>query len=236
MSGRDWRFSRKYTADWRVGMISAAPFPLADVIAASSAFPPFLSPAAFDLRDFQVASVGTADLHVAPFVDKAVLSDGGVYDNMGLEPAWKHYRTLLVSNAGQPFVALGSPSTDWLGQLQRVVDIMMDQAQALRERILIYAFRAGLRAGALWGLNVKADGVSGQPPLLSESEETAARTIRTRLNYFSPDEQILLLKAGYAHAEANIRLWYAPLAGLDIEPGTTPPLLEARARLKKSPA
>lgn len=216
-------------------MLAAAPFRLADVIAASSAFPPFLSPAEFDLRGFQVASAGTEDLHVAPFLDKAVLSDGGVYDNMGLEPAWKRYRTLLVSNAGHPFFALGSPPTDWLGQLQRVVDIMMDQEQALRERILVYAFEAGLRTGALWGLNVRADGASGRPPLLSEAEQTAARAIRTRLNYFSPDEQILLMKAGYAHAEANIRLWYAPLAGLDPEPGTTPPLFETQARSKKSP-
>jgi hypothetical protein len=86
------------------------------------------------------------------------------------------------------------------------------------------------------GLNVRVDGASGRPPLLSEPEQTAAKAIRARLNYFSPDEQILLLKAGYAQAEANIRLWYAPVAGLEPEPGTTPPLFETQARSKKSPA
>ena len=29
-----------------------------------------------------------------------VLSDGGVYDNLGLETAWKRCRTLIVSDAG----------------------------------------------------------------------------------------------------------------------------------------
>jgi NTE family protein len=83
-----------------------------------------------------------------------MLSDGGVYDNMGLEPAWKRFKTLLVSNAGRPFGDLEAPPTDWLSQLRRVVDITMDQDQALRERILIGAYRENIRTGTLWGLNV----------------------------------------------------------------------------------
>jgi NTE family protein len=224
MSGRDFRFSRDYAADWRVGVIAKPPFPLAEVIAASSAFPPFLSPARFDLSKLQFsAPAGKADLNRPPFTEKAILSDGGVYDNMGLEPAWKRFRTLLISNAGRPFGELESPPTDWLNQMRRVVDITMDQDQALRERILIYAFQQKFRAGALWGLNVRADGPDGRPPLLTEDEDNAAKAIRTRLNYFSPYEQALLLKAGYAHAEAGIRVWYAPGAGLTTEPGATPP-------------
>src|SRR5277367_1927714 len=104
MSGRDWRFSRAYAADWRVGTIPNPTFSLAEVIAASSAFPPFLSPASFDLTGLAFSAPGDKeDLHHPPFTQKALLSDGGVYDNMGLEPAWKRYRTLLVSNAGRPF-------------------------------------------------------------------------------------------------------------------------------------
>jgi len=224
MSGRDWRFTRGYAADWRVGMIQAPTFSLAEVIAASSAFPPFLSPASFALNGLTIsAPTGKEDLHKSPFTDKALLSDGGVYDNMGLEPAWKRYRTLLVSNAGRPFDALEHPPADWLNQMRRVVDITMDQDQALRERILIYAYQQKFRTGALWGFNVKADGPDGRPPLLTEEEYSAAKAMRTRLNYFTPAEQALLLKAGYAHAESNVRVWYAPGAGLSIQPGNTPP-------------
>ena len=224
MSGRDWRFSRAYASDWRVGSISNPPFSLSEVVAASSAFPPFLSPALFDLTGLQVtAPFGTEDLHRAPFTEKAVVSDGGVYDNMGLEPAWKRYRTLFVSNAGTPFANFESPPTDWLNQTRRVVDITMDQDQALRERVLIYAYQERFRFGALWGLNVRADGPDGRPPLLTADEEAAAKALRTRLNAFSTDEQTLLLKAGYAHAEAAIRVWYAPTAGLSANPGATPP-------------
>jgi NTE family protein len=224
MSGRDWRFSRDCAGDWRVGIIASPPFSLAEVIAASSAFPPFLSPAYFDLKGLQVsAPTGKEDLNRSPFTEKAVVSDGGVYDNMGLEPAWKRYRTLLVSNAGRPFADLESPPTDWLNQMRRVVDITMDQDQALRERILVYAYHAKFRIGALWGFNIKADGPNGRPPLLTADEFSEAKAIRTRLNYFTPHEQALLLKAGYAHAEASLRKWYAPAAGLITKPGTTPP-------------
>ena len=36
------------------------------------------------------------DLQRAPFTKKVVLTDGGVYDNLGLETAWKRYKTVLV--------------------------------------------------------------------------------------------------------------------------------------------
>jgi NTE family protein len=224
MSGRDWRFTRAYAAGWRVGMIETPMFSLAEVIAASSAFPPFLSPASFDLTGLAVtAPSGKEDLHHPPFTEKALLCDGGVYDDMGLEPAWKRYRTLLVSNAGRPFGALEAPPTCWLDQMRRVVDITMDQDQALRERILIYVYQEKFRTGALWGFNVRADGLGGRPPLLTDAEYSAAKAVRTRLNYFTPAEQALLLKAGYAHAEASLRVWYAPGAGLSTQPGNTPP-------------
>ena len=35
-----------------------------------------------------------------PYTTDVVLTDGGVYDNLGLETAWKRYRTILVSDGG----------------------------------------------------------------------------------------------------------------------------------------
>jgi NTE family protein len=223
MSGRDWRFSRNDIGDYRVGWAKGSDIALAEVIAASSAFPPFLSPAQFDLTGLVFAPPPggrpVPDLNHASYTQKALLCDGGVYDNMGLEPAWKRYRTLFVSNAGQPFAAMENPPTDWLHQMLRIVDIMMDQEQGLRERILVYAYRAALRKGAIWGLNIRAPTADGRPALLTPEEHAKAQKIRTRLNAFTRDEQVLLLKAGYALADENLRHWYAPGA----EPGTTPP-------------
>jgi hypothetical protein len=50
----------------------------------------------------------TPDVHADPgsdlfrelFTRHVVLSDGGVYDNLGLEPVFKRYDTVLVSDGG----------------------------------------------------------------------------------------------------------------------------------------
>jgi len=44
--------------------------------------------------------VGTEDLHRQPYTSRSCWSDGGVYDNLGLETTWKRYETILVSNGG----------------------------------------------------------------------------------------------------------------------------------------
>jgi NTE family protein len=50
-----------------------------------------------------------ADLHEEPYTTQLVLSDGGVYDNLGLETVWKRYKTVLVSDAGGRMAAEPDP-------------------------------------------------------------------------------------------------------------------------------
>ena len=40
------------------------------------------------------------DLQQPPYTDDVFLADGGVYDNLGLETAWKRYQTILISDGG----------------------------------------------------------------------------------------------------------------------------------------
>ena len=49
--------------------------------------------------------------HRKPYTTEVVLTDGGVYDNMGTETALKPYRTVLVSDAGQKTQAEEVPPT-----------------------------------------------------------------------------------------------------------------------------
>src|SRR6266849_6751100 len=104
MTGALWRFSRSYMADWRVGKIANPDVPLAVAVAASAAFPPFLSPLSLSLSKYTVEAVQGADLHQPPYTQRALLSDGGVYDNLGLETAWKNCLTVLVSDGGMKMV------------------------------------------------------------------------------------------------------------------------------------
>ena len=84
--------------------------PLAVAVAASSAFPPgavAVSSSSSIPPSWAPASGRAEDLHREPFHTDVVLTDGGVYDNLGLETAWKRYRTILVSNGGGKMAAAG---------------------------------------------------------------------------------------------------------------------------------
>lgn len=135
-TGSGWRFAKAYAADYRVGRIDRPDITLASVVAASSAFPPFLSPARLRFDRDAVKPISGADLHKLPFTEEAVLTDGGVYDNLGLERVWKRCRIILVSNAGRNTPEIGSPTGRWIGQFFRTLALVQQQAENSRKRIL----------------------------------------------------------------------------------------------------
>ena len=159
-----------------------------------------------------------------PYTKKAVLTDGGVYDNLGTETVWKRCRTVLVSNGGRPFSFESAPRENWLQQSLRVLDVAMDQSEDLRERILVDAYKSGARKGAMWALSSGAEDDAQRPPLLTPAELKAAREVSTRLWRMPKQTQALLLKAGYAHAAARLRAHYGPPQGgpADVPDGDWP--------------
>ena len=205
-TGSGWRFSKDYAADVRVGRINKPVLPLSRVVAASSAFPPVLSPVRFPFEAGSVHPMRGADLHRAPFTEEAVLTDGGVYDNLGLERVWKRCRRVLVSNAGLTIPEIGRPSGRWLGQVFRTLNILQQQSENARKRILFGVNNLGQRKVAYWSIDtaISTYGLPDALPLSSDATTTAAR-MRTRLNPFSPDEIELLLRCGYAGADAALR-------------------------------
>ncbi|RDJ03649.1 patatin-like phospholipase family protein [Rhizobium phaseoli] len=217
LTGNAFRFRRDFVADWKIGQFTGLNLKLADVVAASAAFPPFLSPAIVNLSSGALAEESGGSLAIAPYIEKAVLTDGGVYDNLGTETVWKRCRTVLVSNAGRPFEFETDPKENWLQQSLRVLGIAMDQSEDLRERILMHAFLIGARKGAMWGLNSGAEDDAARPQLLPPAELKAARAVSTRLWRMPRDTQALLLKAGYAHAAASIRKHYGVQQGGPID-------------------
>ncbi|MBI3680654.1 MAG: patatin-like phospholipase family protein, partial [Acidobacteria bacterium] len=153
-SGSLWRFSKPYMRDYRVGEVKNPSVEIADAVAASSAFPPFLSPKVLRLRSSDFTA-NSGDLQREPFTTRVVLSDGGVYDNLGLETIYKRYETLLVSNAGAKMKPDSEPGEDWIFHSKRVADIVDNQVRSLRIRQLVASYRAPAgdenhRKGAYW--------------------------------------------------------------------------------------
>lgn len=204
-TGSGWRFAKDYAADHRVGQILKPTLPLACVVAASSAFPPFLSPVRIAFKPGEVQPMSGTDLHCPPYTERAVLTDGGVYDNMGLERIWRRCRTVLVSNAGRSTPDVGSPSGRWIGQLFRTLYLVQQQAENSRKRLLFGANNLNQRKVAYWGIDATISRFSvGDMPTVTAEETLQAATMRTRLNPFSSSEIDLLLKTGYVGAAASL--------------------------------
>lgn len=201
-----FRFSRLYIWDYRVGRINRPDIPLARAVAASSAFPPVLSPLTLDLSKYQFAPGSGTDLERAPFTTSAVLTDGGVYDNMGLETAWKRYRRVLVSDAGGKTAADPEPPSDWARHSLRVNDLIDNQVRSLRKRAVIDSF-GKTHEGTYWSIRSdirKYRGGGGALPCpLDRALHLAA--IPTRLQAIADDVQERVINWGYGIADAAMR-------------------------------
>jgi NTE family protein len=211
-TGSLWRFSKRHMADYRVGLVPRPQVPLAIAVAASSAFPPFLSPVQLgpDASAFQAE--GRGDLHHEPYVSKAVLSDGGVYDNLGLEPAWGRSTTIFVSDGGGQMAPQKRPWRFWPLHTLRVLSVVDNQVRALRKRALIDAYEAPTPPdGTYWGIRTDiADyGLGDAMPCPVERTMELAQ-IRTRLGRMHRVRQRRLVNWGYAVCDAALRRWVTP--------------------------
>jgi NTE family protein len=201
-----WRFSRNYMGDYRVGLVERPDVSLAVAVAASSAFPPVLSPSELDIEQPVIDTPG-ADLHKEPYIEKAILSDGGVYDNLGLETIAKRYVTILVSDAGQKIAPDPDPHRDWARHSLRMLDTVDNQVRSLRKRNLIDSYERKDHNGTYWGIRTSfADYKLADDPLkcLTRNAVPLAE-IPTRLEAVPGDVQNRLMNWGYAICDAALR-------------------------------
>ena len=213
-SGVSFRFSRPYLADYRVGMVKAPRVPLADAVAASSAFPPILSPFELDLRGAAWQTEAGNDLVDEKWRGEIKLSDGGVYDNLGLETVWRSCRTVLISDGGGQAPDDADPPADWPRQVLRVLKVIDNQVRELRKRQAVGSYRAGLRAGTYWGIRSAVADYGLEDPLpfdAGEAGELAATP--TRLRALAPAVQERLIDWGYVICDTALRRWQPALGG-----------------------
>jgi NTE family protein len=206
-----WRFSKPYAGDYMVGRLDQPKIPLAVAVAASSAFPPFFSPVALKTEGSTFLPLDGETLTTPEYRERVLLADGGVYDNLGLETAYKRYRTLLVSDGGGKTKPDDSPATDWIQQPIRIMSIMDNQVRSLRKRMLINAYLTGERNGTFWGIRtniadyrLEENGL--EAPLLAPHEKTMVLAeLPTRLAAVEERMQEALINWGYAVCDAGLR-------------------------------
>ncbi len=213
-SGALWRFMKPYMRDYRVGEVKIPMTTVAQAVAASSAFPPVLSPFEMHLNELQFTPHSGYDLQRKPFTTRVMLTDGGVYDNLGIETVWKRYETVLVSDGGGKLAPEEEPKSDWARHAYRVLNLIDNQVRSLRKRQVIDSFKSGARKGAYWGIRTNIADYQLSDPLPCPNDRTMALAeTPTRLKRLDETRQERLINWGYAVCDAALRAHVnAPLA------------------------
>lgn len=182
--------------DHELGFVPADGFRISHAVAASSAFPPVFPPLKLTRQSYSPSSQA----------DYVTLSDGGIYDNLGVNPMLRDRNALdyaIVSDGGKPFVADPSPTESGTIVLKAGLDIMMEQIRGLQFDRLQHHHLASRGPCPMW---FSIDSVEGQA---RAGDASFASSIRTNLTKLSRDEMDVLTRHGGALLEKRLRD-YAP--------------------------
>lgn len=153
-TGKSWRFSNDKMGDYLSGYVKTPNISLSDVMAISAAFPAGFGPYTIDTNQFEWFNYKTWNtketIEIQPTFKKLHLYDGGVYDNLGVEPMMSKSNSflrneidyLIVSDASKPLSV--EPIASIFRMVKRTIrllDITTDQARSLRARMLFKEFK-----------------------------------------------------------------------------------------------
>lgn len=222
-TGKRFRFKGTDFGDYELGYASSARFPLAAAMAVSAAFPVGIGPLAIRTRDHAWMKRPWGAKNSAAKATKLAYNrihiyDGGVYDNLGLEPfydagkgASKVAHRIIVSDAGRPLERGFNLPALHPFRVRRLMDVMSDQTRSLRVRGFVeYLRRGGLGAYLQIGMYGPQVLAGGTPPVSSEVDwridSAAADQLRcypTDLSAIEPGMFDLIERHGYEVALAN---------------------------------
>jgi NTE family protein len=213
----NWIFSRSRIGDYQAGYRAPGPWTIGRAAAASSCFPPVFDPMKARAQPSElIGGRYSSGLARDALIRGLRLSDGGLYDNLALEPIWKHHAVVIASDGGGTFDP--GPDAGLMKRLKRYATIMGRQATALRKRWLIASFSTGVMTGAYLGIGTPVsrygEGFLGYSP---GTVVDFIAEVRTDLDRFSEGEIAVLQNHGYLVAEAALKTHLAatPLAIID---------------------
>lgn len=178
-----------------LGVVPAPDFPVCRAVAASSAFPPVFPPLRLDASTYAPASV-----------EYVTLTDGGVYDNMGVNPLLSSHNPLdyvIVSDGGKPFANSSQPTESGAVVLKAGLDIMMEQIRGLEFDRLQHRYLAGKGPKPMW---FSIDSRVGEA---RSGDAAFASAIDTNLRRLTSEEMDVLTRHGAALVKARLTA-YAP--------------------------
>jgi NTE family protein len=194
---------------------------LAQAVAASSCVPGAFGPLRTSLDPAAAVGGAYSGADRAGLLQRIELVDGGLYDNLALEPVWHDHDVVLVSDAAPSFGPEPDVGAVW-GALRNIITLL-EQATEVRKRWLAASVLAGDLEGAYWGIDSLPesygfDPAAYEPPLTPYSPgiiRGVLAQVRIDLDVFSEGEVAALENHGYLMAEIAARRHVPELCGRD---------------------
>ena len=178
--------------DYELGFVNAPNFAISRAVAASSAFPPVFPPLRLEPDEYPPGEK----------VEYVTLTDGGVYDNMGVNPTLRRTRNpldyVIISDGGKPFAIDNEPTESGAIVLKAAIGIMMEQIRGLEFDRIQHRHLAKLGAVPMW---FSIDSREGEA---NAGDASSASSVSTNLKKLSNDEMAVLTRHGGALLAARI--------------------------------
>ncbi|MFG6490590.1 patatin-like phospholipase family protein [Roseateles sp. BYS78W] len=208
-NGKRFRFKAGQMGDYELGYAEDChTFPLANAMAVSAAFPGLIGPLTLRADSFEWkkrrwgTTPGSEQVVTLPFRNLH-LYDGGVYDNLGLEPLFDAGRQrskvgdecIVASDAGLPLAPGFESNPLNIFRLRRITDVMSEQVRSLRVRAFSNFLQGGKARGAFLY-------IAGPNPEEPDAEALYAMRFPTSLSRLSVEQFERLAEHGRSVAQA----------------------------------
>ncbi|EHM45303.1 hypothetical protein HMPREF0880_04258 [Yokenella regensburgei ATCC 43003] len=216
-NGKRFRFKYHSIGDYDTGYACADDILLADAMSVSAAFPGGIGP--FSLvtknhkwfkRKWNAPEDSTEEITLP--TKKLRIYDGGVYDNLGLEPFFdqskgeaKIYNDFIIcSDAGAPLKFGFSywQLNPW--RLKRVMDIISEQSRSLRVRAFVNYLKCNQCSGCYVNINHKDNN-----DVLNSGVKVGEYP--TNIKSFFEHDFDAIANSGYKMMNRNLRLYPLPV-------------------------
>ena len=219
---KNWRFSQPRMGDYLSHYVLEPDVPISDAIAASSAVPGLIGPLVVRSGRYQWNRYEGRELvPTSACLKRYELWDGGVYDNLGVEPLFKSgggfregFDLLLVSDASASLSV--DPRTVKRTikpghRILRLVKVATDQIRGLRSRAIVTQFLRAQNSGAYFRIGntveqiYAAAGLSApEGDYLSADDVEREATLPTTLRRLTLSQFARLRRHGFEVADATL--------------------------------
>ena len=221
-TGKNWRFSQPRMGDYLTQYVLEPDLPIADAIAASAAVPGLIGPLVicsdrYDWRGYEAGQLVPTSTPARRYE----LWDGGVYDNLGVEPLFKPnggfrdgFDLLVVSDASAPLELAPRTLSRMLrpaNRALRLVDIASDQVRSLRSRALVAEFGRAENTGVYFRMGNTMEGIYSAvgrtaPPgdHLTTADASQVGTFPTTLRRLTQSQFKRIQRHGFEVADATL--------------------------------